>query len=103
MRSGSSGTGPPNLTPDQWARVVELRHTAIRMAKRFAAGNRVGLSRDDLSELVEDALIDVVQSFDPDRGRLEAYARVCIRRKVRKAIDKRTREIVPAARAPLST
>lgn len=56
---------PVPLSAEQSGWIIEARHRAVRVALRLAAGNRAGLTRDDLKALAEDGLMAAARTFDP--------------------------------------
>src|SRR5262249_19477776 len=88
------GTPPPPLTPDQQAYAVRGYTVAVRLARAYAARNRVGYAEADLLSIAHEALTEGARTFNPDLDKeFEEFVWRRIRGEIKDAIKKRTAEL----------
>jgi RNA polymerase sigma factor (sigma-70 family) len=82
------------LSAQQREWIVGARPGAVRTALRLAAGNRLGLTRDDLKALAEDGLIAAARKFDPSSGpTFDVFSFPYVRGRVLNALRARRRRL----------
>ena len=88
------GAPSPPLTPEQQAYAMQGYPVAVRLARAYAARNRVGYSEADLLSIAHQALTEAVSTFNPDLDKdVEAFIWIRIRGEIKDAIKMRAKEL----------